>query len=165
MTLEYSCEQPLSFDFDPREVAEEVIIAVLTEECFSENVEVSLTLVSEEEIQRLNKEFRDKDAVTDVLSFPMLEFDGTQVPTDLMISEDMLNPDTKEILLGDIVICTDRVLSQAAEYGHSQKREYAFLIAHSMLHLLGYDHMEEQERQEMEEKQRAILEHIHITRD
>ena len=165
MTLEYSCEEPLSFDFDPKEVAKEVIQAVLSYEGFTNDVEVSLTLVSEEEIQKLNKEFRDKDAVTDVLSFPMLELEGIKDFSELEIKEDMLDPDTEDILLGDIVICVSRVRSQAKEYGHSEKREYAFLIAHSMLHLLGYDHMEEIERQEMEDKQRAILEQIHITRE
>ena len=165
MTLEYSCEEPLSFDFDPKEVAKEVIQAVLSYEGFTNDVEVSLTLVSEEEIQKLNKEFRDKDAVTDVLSFPMLELEGIKDFSKLEIREDMLDPDTEDILLGDIVICVSRVRSQAKEYGHSEKREYAFLIAHSMLHLLGYDHMEEIERQEMEDKQRAILEQIHITRE
>ena len=165
MTLEYSCEEPLSFDFDPKEVAKEVIQAVLSYEGFTNDVEVSLTLVSEEEIQKINKEFRDKDAVTDVLSFPMLELEGIKDFSKLEIREDMLDPDTEDILLGDIVICVSRVRSQAKEYGHSEKREYAFLIAHSMLHLLGYDHMEEIERQEMEDKQRAILEQIHITRE
>nr|MCR4797403.1 rRNA maturation RNase YbeY [Lachnospiraceae bacterium] len=152
MTLEYSCEEPLSFDFDPKEVAKEVIQAVLSYEGFTNDVEVSLTLVSEEEIQKLNKEFRDKDAVTDVLSFPMLELEGVKDFSELEIRDDMLDPDTEDILLGDIVICVSRVRSQAKEYGHSEKREYAFLIAHSMLHLLGYDHMEEIERQEMEDK-------------
>ena len=75
-----------------------------------------------------------------------------------------LNPDTEELVLGDIVICAARVFSQAEEYGHSLLREYAFLIAHSMLHLFGYDHMEEVERKEMEMHQKKIMELVNITR-
>ena len=78
--------------------------------------------------------------------------------------EDYFNPETGELMLGDIVISKEKVLSQAEEYGHSPKREYAFLIAHSMLHLFGYDHMEEEERAEMEAHQRAIMEKVGIPR-
>ena len=77
---------------------------------------------------------------------------------------DCFHPETGELLLGDIVISAEKVLEQAAEYGHSVKREYAFLIAHSMLHLSGYDHMEPEEAAVMEQKQREILETLGITR-
>jgi probable rRNA maturation factor len=77
---------------------------------------------------------------------------------------DAFNPETGELLLGDIVICASRVISQAEAYGHSRKREYAFLITHSVLHLCGYDHMEEEERARMEEKQREILGRLGISR-
>ena len=76
-----------------------------------------------------------------------------------------LNPETDELVLGDIMISVDKVYEQAEEYGHSRKREFAFLIAHSMLHLLGYDHMEDEERVVMEAKQEAVLEALGITRN
>lgn len=112
----------------------------------------------------MNREFRQIDAPTDVLSFPMLEY---QTPGDFSgfeEEEDSFDPESGELLLGDIVISKDKVLRQAEEYGHSPKREFAFLIAHSMLHLFGYDHMEEDERLVMEQKQREILERVGILR-
>ena len=78
--------------------------------------------------------------------------------------EDYFNPETGELMLGDIVISVEKVEEQAEKYGHSQTRELAFLVAHSMLHLCGYDHMEEEERLEMEERQRAILDTRGYTR-
>ena len=99
------------------------------------------------------------------MSFPNLDFDE---PGDFEISEDReadyFDPDTGELILGDIIISVDRVKEQAESYGHSQKREFAFLVAHSMLHLCGYDHMEEDERAEMEEKQREIMKKLQILR-
>ena len=112
----------------------------------------------------MNLEQRGIDRPTDVLSFPMIEYDA---PGDFSVIDeetgDAFNPETGELMLGDIVISKEKVLSQAEEYGHSPKREYAFLIAHSMLHLFGYDHMEEEERAEME-AQRAIMEKVGIPR-
>ena len=113
----------------------------------------------------MNLEFRQIDRPTDVLSFPMAEYDA---PADFSCideeSDDLFDPESGELMLGDIVISKDRVLSQAEQYGHSPKREYAFLIAHSMLHLFGYDHMEEGERAVMEEKQREIMKIVNIPR-
>ena len=122
-------------------------------------------LQQNEEIRKLNRSARGLDRPTDVLSFPMLEYDR---PGDFLWLEsepqDAFNPETGELMLGDIVISKDRVLAQAEEYGHSPVREYAFLIAHSMLHLFGYDHMEEEERRLMEERQRGIMEKVNILR-
>lgn len=126
--------------------------------------QVELLLTDNEEIQRINNEFRGIDRPTDVLSFPMIEYSK---PSDFSTLEDddsNFDPETGELILGNIVISKEKVLSQAEEYGHSVKREYAFLIAHSMLHLLGYDHMEEDERLIMEEKQRNILDKLGIER-
>ena len=113
----------------------------------------------------MNLEFRQIDRPTDVLSFPMAEYDA---PADFSCideeSDDLFDPESGELMLGDIVISKDRVLSQAEQYGHSPKREYAFLIAHSMLHLFGYDHMEDEERLLMEERQRAIMQKVNILR-
>ena len=118
-----------------------------------------MVLTDNREIQALNREYRGIDAPTDVLSFPMLEFD---TPSDFSQVEahveDCFNPETGELILGDIILSVDKIREQAESYGHSQERELAFLIAHSMLHLCGYDHMEDEERKEMEAKQEKILE-------
>ena len=120
--------------------------------------EVSVTLTGSQEIRRLNREFRQIDRETDVLSFPMAAFPA---PADYRFLEeetaDCFHPETGELMLGDIVISVEKAKEQAEAYGHALKREYAFLIAHSMLHLCGYDHMEEQERIAMEKRQEEIL--------
>ena len=113
----------------------------------------------------INKEYRQIDRPTDVLSFPLLSYDK---PGDFSFledeDEDNFNPDTGEVMLGDIIISVEKVFEQANEYGHSPRREFAFLITHSMLHLFGYDHMEPDEAAVMETKQRAILEGLNILR-
>jgi probable rRNA maturation factor len=128
--------------------------------------EVSVTLVDNDEMHDINLSERGIDSPTDVLSFPMLDFDK---PGDLSYVEkypqDYFNPETHELLLGDIVISVDHVREQAESFGHSLKREYAFLICHSMLHLMGYDHMEDDERIEMEAEQKRIMEALQINRD
>ncbi len=128
--------------------------------------EVSVTFTDNHGIQEINQSERGIDSPTDVLSFPMLDFDS---PNDLSYVEsypqDYFNPETGELLLGDIVISYEKVISQSQEYGHSDKRELAFLVIHSMLHLFGYDHMEETERLEMERIQEDILNKKGYTRD
>ena len=121
-------------------------------------------LCDERTIQDLNRQFRQLDKPTDVLSFPNLEFDAPGEWPDEP-GDDLFDPDTGELMLGSIAVCKERVLSQAAEYGHSVRREYAFLLAHSFLHLCGYDHMEEEERLQMEAAQDTVLKRLHITRD
>ena len=117
-------------------------------EAFDENCEISVSIVDNEEIRQINKQFRNIDRATDVLSFPMLTFEG---------EEEADRNENGEIILGDIIISLERAREQAEEYGHSLKREVAFLTAHSMLHLLGYDHMEPEEEAEMFRRQREIL--------
>lgn len=151
--------------FNAEEIAGNVIEAALEYENCPYEAEISVLLTTDEEIRKLNRSARGLDRPTDVLSFPMLEYDR---PGDFSWLEgepqDAFNPETGELMLGDIVISKDRVLAQAEEYGHSPVREYAFLIAHSMLHLFGYDHMEEEERRLMEERQRGIMEKVNILR-
>lgn len=118
----------------------------------------------DEEIREMNREFRDIDRATDVLSFPMIAYESPADFAFLEEDESCFDPDTGELMLGNIVISKQKVVEQAEEYGHTVEREYAFLIAHSMLHLLGYDHMEEEERAVMEKKQREILDGLGITR-
>ena len=126
--------------------------------------EVSLLLTTNEEIHRMNLEFRDVDRPTDVLSFPMIDFAVPGNFDGLEEREDCFDPETGELSLGDIVISKEKVLSQAEAYGHSVLREYAFLIVHSVLHLTGYDHMEPSERSVLEEQQRRIMEALNISR-
>ena len=123
---------------------------------------LSVTLCDEEEIRAVNAETREKDAVTDVLSFPMLGVAPGEDPADLAGPADL---EGGRIYLGDMLICVSRARAQAEEYGHSTRREFAFLAAHSVLHFLGYDHMEEAERLEMEALQRSALDAAGLTRD
>ena len=129
-----------------------------------DEVQLNLLLTMNEEIRSMNREFRDMNRATDVLSFPMVDY---ETPGDFSFLEDAdeyFDPETGELLLGDIVVSKEKVLSQAEEYGHGKEREFAFLIAHSVLHLCGYDHMEEAERLHMEDLQRKILEGLNILR-
>jgi probable rRNA maturation factor len=117
-----------------------------------------------DEIQEMNQNFRQIDRATDVLSFPMVDYEEAGNFDFLEDVMDAFHPESGELMLGDIVISKEKVISQAVEYGHSVEREYAFLIAHSMLHLFGYDHMEDQERIVMEAKQKEIMEQLQILR-
>ena len=167
MTFYVENEVDAEFEFDPQELARTVAEAVLKEEKCSYEVEISLTITDDEGIREINKEFRDIDKPTDVLSFPTVSY---ETAGDFSVIEngqknDLFNPDTGNIAFGDIVINENRVRLQASEYGHSEKREFAFLVAHSMLHLCGYDHMEEDEAKIMEEKQESILNSLGIIRE
>lgn len=119
-----------------------------------ENSEVSITLTNDEYIHQMNKEYRGLDRPTDVLSFAFVDSEEPEI-------ED--GPETE--VLGDIIISLERAWAQSQEYGHSMERELSFLTIHGMLHLLGYDHMEEEERMEMEEEQRYIMGKLGISRD
>lgn len=164
MSLYIEDESSIELPVETEEIANLVVEAALDYiECPYE-AEVNLLLTDDAAIHEMNQEFRQVDRSTDVLSFPMLEY---EVPGDfsgLEAAEDAFNPETGELMLGDIVISKEHVLAQAKAYEHSPKREFAFLIAHSMLHLFGYDHMEEEERLVMEEKQRDIMKKIQILR-
>ncbi len=162
--LELEVEE-VPFDFNYEALAEEVVEHCLDYVSFPYEAEVNLTLTDNEGIHAINKEFRDMDRPTDVLSFPMLSYDtpGDFAFLDNEASDDF-NPDTGEALLGDIVISVEKVLEQAESFGHTAKREFAFLITHSMLHLFGYDHMTEEDAKLMESKQKEILEEMQILR-
>ena len=165
MSFCFEEECMVDFDFPYQVLAEQVIDFCLDHEEFPYAAEVNLTLTDNEGIQAINREYRRIDRPTDVLSFPMLSYSA---PGDFSFlnreCEDDFNPDTGEAILGDIIISVDKVKEQAASYGHSEKREFAFLIVHSMLHLFGYDHETEQEREEMETRQRTILDDLGIMR-
>ncbi len=164
MTLNVEEEAGFDFDFDSRKLAEEVLETALETESFPFEAEVSLLLVTAEDIQEINREHRGIDAPTDVLSFPLISYPSPGEFGEVETDEDNFNPDTGEALLGDIVLCIDKVKEQARNFGHSEKREYAFLILHSILHLLGYDHITQQESELMEDKQNKILGQMGILR-
>lgn len=153
-----------SFDFPMEEVFRRVAGEVLRTEKADFETEVNLMIVDLDTIHEMNRDYRQIDRPTDVLSFPNLSFDSPG-KFDLTESADVVDPETGEVVLGDIVICYDKVLEQAEEYGHSILREFAFLLTHSMLHLCGYDHMTEEETSVMEAKQNQILDTLKITRD
>ncbi|MBQ7480227.1 MAG: rRNA maturation RNase YbeY [Selenomonadaceae bacterium] len=119
-----------------------------------EDSEVSVTLTNNAYIHTLNKEYRNMDRPTDVLSFALNESEEPEIEGSPVANA-----------LGDIIISVERAEEQAAEYGHSLRREVAFLTVHGMLHLLGYDHMEEEEREEMEKEQCFVMERLGISRE
>lgn len=168
MLLIYENETEYAPEFDLQKTAEKVIFYILEKEDCPFEVEVNLTITDNEGIHSVNREFREIDAPTDVLSFPVLEFESPADFKPYLDNPDSVTDydyDTEMVMLGDILISKDRVISQAEEYGHSEKREFAFLVAHSTLHLLGYDHMTEDEAKVMEDKQKAYLDELGITRD
>lgn len=164
MTLQIDYETDREIGIEYEELAKKVVQKVLDMEGCPYDAQVNLVLTDNEEIQRVNTEFREIAAPTDVLSFPMIPF---ETPADYAIVEEdesYFDLDTDELLLGDIMISIDKVFAQAEEYGHSVTREFCFLVAHSMLHLLGYDHMTPEEAVVMENKQRTALDELGITR-
>lgn len=166
MTVLYEEEVDSAFDFDVEQQLNRVILYVRDYVRCPYDVEVSVTLVSKEAIQEMNREFREIDRATDVLSFPMMEYDEPiDFEGEAFQMTKTISPDTTELVLGDIVLCADVVREQATEYGHSELRELSFLTVHSMLHLFGYDHMEAEEREIMEEEQRKIMTGLGIERE
>ena len=127
------------------------VLCVEKEELPADNAEISLTFVSKEEIRELNNQYRGIDNHTDVLSFPLIEdFD--------FIDED------EEYMLGDVVICLEKAREQAEEYGHSERREIVYLFVHSVCHLLGFDHMEEDEKKEMRQREEEVMTFLDLER-
>ncbi len=157
ITIDYETDKKLDLDWE--EIIRDIILGAMDFEACPYEAEVNVVLTDDEGIRQVNRECRGLDAPTDVLSFPMIEYEK---PGDLDGVEerfaDCFNPESGELMLGDIMISVDKVIGQAEAYGHSRQRELAFLTAHSMLHLFGYDHMEEEERLVMEHRQRGILE-------
>ncbi|MCR4831560.1 MAG: rRNA maturation RNase YbeY [Pseudobutyrivibrio sp.] len=165
MTIYIESEYDVKFDFDYEKIAKDVVNTAIDYMEFPFEAEVSITLTDDEGIQTINKEFREIDSPTDVLSFPMIEYKEPGDFSSIEENDDLFNPETGEVILGDIVLNIPRIYKQAEEYGHSNLREYAFLIAHSMLHLFGFDHMTDTDASIMEEKQREILEILNISRN
>lgn len=164
MTVQFDYETEIPFSFSCEEVAEQTVQAVLDWFVCPYETEVSIVLTDNDGIWSVNRSFRGIDAPTDVLSFPACEYLEPADFSNLDEDSDCFNPDTGELILGDMMISAERVKSQAKEYGHSELREFAFLIVHSMLHLLGYDHVDDDEQEEMEQLQEQILTKMGITR-
>ena len=165
MTIYLEDMGEVTFPFEPEEQIEKLAAFVTDFVKCPYEPEISVTLVTKEEIHELNRTHRNVDRPTDVLSFPMMEYDA---PADFsgekFCKTLTVSPESEEMMLRDIVLCSEVVCEQAEEYGHSLLREFSFLVVHSLLHLFGYDHMEEDEREEMEEKQREIMKKLRILR-
>ncbi|ABR49171.1 protein of unknown function UPF0054 [Alkaliphilus metalliredigens QYMF] len=131
---------------------EKAVITSLAYEGWDPDYEVSLSFVSNKEIQNLNRTYRGKDYATDVLSFPLVD------DTDGF-------PMGEEKLLGDVVISVEKAVEQAKEYQHSFEREMGFLMVHSLFHLMGYDHLEETEAQEMRKREEIVLTEMGLVRE
>ncbi|MBQ1436251.1 MAG: rRNA maturation RNase YbeY [Clostridia bacterium] len=139
----------------------ECIRTALSGEGIEDGAHVDVTFVSDKRIREINREYRGKDAATDVLSFPMVEFSEGKPMCDL---EDERDEDGV-LFLGDIIISLERAAAQAEEYGHSFMREAGFLCTHSVLHLVGYDHEEDEpSRQTMRKKEEAVLKKVGLAR-
>ena len=165
MTLTLSFEADIPFDFNAEDLIRQVAEAVLASESCPYACSLNVLLTDDESMREINRAERGLDSSTDVLSFPFISFPE---PADYAtLEEDPMNfdPDSGELLLGDMVISLDKVCLQAEAYGHSPRRELAFLTAHSLFHLLGYDHETEAERTLMEARQEAVLQELGITRD
>jgi probable rRNA maturation factor len=122
----------------------------LNEEGLKEKYQISLLFVDNEEIREINNDTRKIDRETDVLSFPMLDYEEGK--------------DGDELVLGDMVLSLERALEQSEEYGHSYEREVSYLVVHSILHLLGYDHMIEEDKKRMRQREEEILNKLEIRR-
>ena len=166
MTSYVENETMIQFDFDIEALVNEVLSAVLSEENCPYESQVNLLITDNEGIREYNRQYRNIDSATDVLSFPMITFEKE---SDFSVVEgreaEYFEPESGELVLGDIIISADRVKEQANQFGHSEKREFAFLTVHSLLHLCGYDHMEEMEALVMEKKQEDVLKKLGITRE
>ena len=141
----------------------EKVIKKVLEECFEEEglkdskLEVTITLTNPQTIKKINKQYRNIDKATDVLSFPMFEKKELE---EMIKQKDFLHED----VLGDIIISIEKVKEQAEEYGHSFERELSYMVVHGFYHLMGYDHMEEEDKKEMRKKEENILEKLDIKR-
>lgn len=165
MTLNFEYETDIKLDLDYEDIITKVINQSLDSEDCPYEAEITIILTDNQQIKEINREQRNIDAPTDVLSFPLIEYES---PSDFSHLEEegefSFHPETGELLLGDIVISVEKVMEQAKEYGHSPERELGFLTAHSMMHLFGYDHMEDDERIVMEERQEKVLKELGILR-
>ena len=152
--IDYSYEITLSKESE--EIIKDIINKVCTVENLPFDTYVSVIITTMEEIREINSSERNIDKPTDVLSFPYLTFDENYKLIDKISKKDY-DPEYNAVFLGDMVICDDKIKEQAKEYGHSYERELSYLTVHSMYHLLGYDHEEEDMKKDMRKKEEYIL--------
>ena len=166
MSIHIEYETELSLGIASEDIITKVIDAALDMYDCPYEAEVNVILTDNSSIAAINEEYRNLARPTDVLSFPMLEYDipGDFSMIDQLPEEECFDPDSGELLLGDIIISVEKVIEQAEAYGHSKERELGFLTAHSMLHLFGFDHMEDEERKDMEVRQEEVLERVGLLR-
>ena len=160
MTLYFEEEGEARLPIECEKIARQVIETTLDYAGCPYEWEVSLLLTQNEEIRKMNRDFRGIDRPTDVLSFPMFEFVPGAFPEDVSA---LLDPGSALLPLGDMAISVEKVTAQAEEFGHSRERELGYLTVHSVLHLLGYDHVDEGEmKQQMRGREEAIMDALHI---
>lgn len=165
MTIHIDKEAEATFDFDEDTYIKRVILAALDYVKCPYEAEISVLFTYNAGILEMNLDFRGISHPTDVLSFPMVEYKAAGSFDNLEEEQpECFHPETGELLLGDIVLSCEKIKEQAKEYGHSELRELCFLVAHSVLHLIGFDHMEEEERRQMEQMQEEILTNLEIFR-
>ncbi|MCQ2513063.1 MAG: rRNA maturation RNase YbeY [Lachnospiraceae bacterium] len=158
MAIYIENESRVVFDFKSVDsTVKKAIKAVFQDKNLPEELDVNVLITTSKSIRTINWENRNVDSVTDVLSFPYYDYEEPGVFLEEILEDE-------ENILGDIIICASKIKEQAKKYGHSQKRELAFLIVHSMLHLIGYDHMEEKDAELMQAEERRIMEIINIKR-
>lgn len=151
-------ESKKQFDIDNwQDLVRNAVLTVAADKSLPDLLDVNILLVDEEEMRKINYENRGIDSPTDVLSFPYFEYDEPGIFMGTIY-------ENEENILGDMIICSDRIVSQAEEYGHSQERELIFLVVHSMLHLVGYDHIEESDGELMRAQEDRIMDILQITR-
>ena len=150
-------------DLETQELMRRVMEQVLADEGIALDVMVGVSFVEPERIREINRDFRGIDSVTDILSFPMIEGYLRDAGKRQLLG--CTDPETGAVELGDLVICVQRAVEQAADYGHSVRRELGYLSAHGMLHLMGYDHETEEERAVMRQKEEAALTKCCLTRE
>ncbi|MBE7060607.1 MAG: rRNA maturation RNase YbeY [Ruminococcaceae bacterium] len=159
ITFQYDNDDIISVGDNITQAIEKAVNRVLSDCKVETDCDIAVTFTDNEGIREINNNYRGIDSETDVLSFPMLEYEK---PGAIFASPDDF--EDGKLVLGDIVISVQKAKAQAEEYGHSEEREFAFLAAHSTLHLLGYDHMKEDEEKIMFEKQEKALTAIGLTR-
>ncbi|MCI8402968.1 MAG: rRNA maturation RNase YbeY [Lachnospiraceae bacterium] len=165
MTCYVEFESAATLELPCEELLRRCLAAVMEEEKCPYEAQVEMVITDNASIREVNREFRHVDAATDVLSFPMIEYKSPSDFSDLEErAREYFDPDSGELMLGDMMISAEKVKEQAVLYGHSVEREFAFLTVHSLLHLCGYDHMEEEDRLLMEERQRVIMDRLGISR-
>lgn len=163
LTIEKEYDINLGFSID--EVAHKVINYAFSKFEIPYEYSVSLFTVSNEDISEINREHRNIDKATDVLSFPAIEFDEEGILPDVeSYKEVYFDPENNSLYMGDIIVSLDKVIEQASEYGHSTYREFSFLLIHSCLHLMGFDHMNSEEEKRMFDLQNEILDELEISR-